>query len=444
VYISKSILAALGGFGIFVVFISVLLSGTAEGVPEVPAIRAEFYLFAIVLLGVALFHDHTMIVALVGLAAITGLKLLFHDDFDIVEHAHHEWHILLNLFGLLIGFAILAKHFEESNIPQILPRFLPDDWLGGFVLLALVFVMSAFLDNIAAAMIGGTIALTVFKGRVDIGYLAAIVAASNAGGSGSVVGDTTTTMMWIAKVQPSEVFHAYAAAFPAFLVFGVICSIKQHRFQPIQKDEIGHHRVEWKRIAAVLLILVGAIVTNVMYDFPAMGVWIAIIVAGLFCKTPWAEVPHAFKGSVFLLALVGCASMMPVEELPPPSALTAFLLGAISSVFDNIPLTKLAIAQDGYDWGVLAYAVGFGGSMMWFGSSSGVAITNLFPHGKSVGAWIKHGWAIPIGYVVGFLAIYFGMGWNPHMIGQGPSSGHGEHTQVEAPAPADHPPVTED
>ena len=40
--------------------------------------------------------------------------------------------------------------------------------------------------------------------------------------------------------------------------------------------------------------------------------------------------------------------------------------------------------QGGYDWGVLAYAVGFGGSMIWFGSSAGVAITNLFPEGRSV------------------------------------------------------------
>ena len=30
----------------------------------------------------------------------------------------------------------------------------------------------------------------------------------------------------------------------------------------------------------------------------------------------------------------------------------------------------LALKQGGYDWGVLAYAVGFGGSMIWFGSSS--------------------------------------------------------------------------
>ena len=66
----------------------------------------------------------------------------------------------------------------------------------------MIFVLSSFLDNIAAALIGGTIAGVVFRGKVHIGYLAAIVAASNAGGSGSVVGDTTTTMMWIDGVSP--------------------------------------------------------------------------------------------------------------------------------------------------------------------------------------------------------------------------------------------------
>jgi hypothetical protein len=46
-------------------------------------------------------------------------------------------------------------------------------------------------------------------------------------------------------------------------------------------------------------------------------------------------------------------------------------LGFLSAVFDNIPLTALALKQDGYDWGFLAFSVGFGGSMIWFGSSSG-------------------------------------------------------------------------
>jgi Na+/H+ antiporter NhaD/arsenite permease-like protein len=81
--------------------------------------------------------------------------------------------------------------------------------------------------------------------------------------------------------------------------------------------------------------------------------------------------------------------MMPVEKLPAASWQTAFGLGFVSAVFDNIPLTALAIKQGGYDWGFLAFAVGFGGSMIWFGSSAGVALTNMFPEGKDVFGWIR-------------------------------------------------------
>jgi Na+/H+ antiporter NhaD/arsenite permease-like protein len=127
--------------------------------------------------------------------------------------------------------------------------------------------------NIAAAMIGGAIAHTVLGGGVHIVNLAAIVAASNAGGAGSVVGDT----------------------------------------------------------------------------------------------------------------------MMPVEHLPPASWSASLGPGFLSAVFDNIPLTALAIKQGGYDWGFLAYAVGFGGSMIRFGSSGGVALSNLYPQARSVWQWLRHG-----------------------------------------------------
>jgi Na+/H+ antiporter NhaD/arsenite permease-like protein len=124
--------------------------------------------------------------------------------------------------------------------------------------------------------------------------------------------------------------------------------------------------------------------------------------------------PDATKGSVFLLSLVVCASMMPVEKLPLASWETAFGLGFVSAVFDNIPLTALALTQGGYDWGVLAYAVGFGGSMIWFGSSAGVAITNLFPEAKSAGAWLKGGWHVAVAYVIGFFIMLAVVGWHPH------------------------------
>ena len=103
---------------------------------------------------------------------------------------------------------------------------------------------------------------------------------------------------------------------------------------------------------------------------------------------------------------------MPLRDLPAASWQTAFGLGAVSSVFDNIPLTVLALRQGGYDWALLAFAVGYGGSMVWFGSSAGVAITNLYPEGRSVGAWIRQGWFVPIGYLVGFFVMLALVGWN--------------------------------
>ena len=78
----------------------------------------------------------------------------------------------------------------------------------------------------------------------------------------------------------------------------------------------------------------------------------------------------------------------------------------MSAVFDNIPLTALALKQGGYDWGYLAYAVGFGGSMIWFGSSAGVALANMFPQAKSVGSWLANGWHVTLAYVIGFFSCW--------------------------------------
>jgi len=376
----------------------------------------EFVLFALTLVGVALFHRHTMWVALTGMTLIIIYKLTFNDPADPFQLFHHlgeEGRTLINLMGLLFGFALLAKHFEESHVPDLLPNYLSGGWLGAFSLLVMIMVLSSFLDNIAAALIGGTIALVVFRGKVHLGYVAAIVASSNAGGAGSVIGDTTTTLMWIDGVPALNVIHAYIAVIPALIVFGIPLSIIQTKFQPIQNDATPGIKVDYRKILVVALILVGAITTNILLDFPAAGVWGGILLGALITSTPWAELKNSLKGTVFLLALVLSASMMPVEELPSASWQTSFVLGFVSSIFDNIPLTKLALEQGGYDWGMLAYAVGFGGSMIRFGSSAGVAITNKFPEGRSIARWLKSGWWIAAAYVIGFLVLLAVRGWTP-------------------------------
>ncbi|NBO74655.1 MAG: citrate transporter [Gammaproteobacteria bacterium] len=397
----------------------------------IAGIPVEFLLFAATLIGVAVFHHHTLQTALCGLAAILVFKFSvagFKQGAGLqgfALHMQHEWVLLVNLLCLLVGFALLARHFEKSHLPAALPRILPHDWKGAFWMLVIVFVLSAFLDNIAAAMIGGAMAHTLFRAKVHIGYLAAIVAASNAGGSGSVVGDTTTTMMWLDGVDPSDVFHAYAAAGVALLVFGVPAALQQQRYSPIIKHEHQHVHIDWPRLGIVGFILVAAIATNVVVNlryahladhFPFIGVavWIAILLSAGVRRADWEIVPETVKGSVFLLSLVMCASLMPVESLPVASWHSALGLGFLSAVFDNIPLTALALKQGGYDWGFLAYAVGFGGSMIWFGSSAGVALSNRFPESRSALAWIRGGWHVVLGYVVGFFVLLLTLGWHPH------------------------------
>ncbi len=390
----------------------------------------EFLIFGATLAGVALLHRRALPIAAAGLAAVIAYEWLFAifpagpGLMGLAAHLAHEWVLLANLFLLLVGFALLAAQFEQSGLPRALPRILADDWTGGLALLAIVFVLSGFLDNIAAALIGGAIAHALFRARVRVGYLAAIVAAANAGGAGSVIGDTTTTMMWISGVHPLAVLHAYLAAAVAFLVFAIQAARAQQRFAPIIRESPVALSIDWARVATVAFVLASAVAVNVGINvnvpeyadrFPFIGfaVGLALIISCGWRRPDFRVLPGAVKGSLFLLCLVASASLMPVASLPAASWQSALALGFVSAFFDNIPLTALALKQGGYDWGMLAYAVGFGGSMIWFGSSAGVAICNMFPEARSTGRWLREGWPVVVAYVAGFAALLATLGWNP-------------------------------
>jgi Na+/H+ antiporter NhaD/arsenite permease-like protein len=392
-------------------------------------IPIEFVLFALMLVGVALFHRKALAISVMGLLVIFAFETLVtayptgRGVAAFAAHARHEWVTIANLFLLLVGFELLSNQFERSNISDHLPNLLPDGYSGSVALLAVIFVLAAFLDNIAAAVLGGVMARHLYRGRVTVAFIAALVAASNAGGAGSVIGDTTTTIMWLKGVSALTVLPAYVAAVPAFLIVALFGARAQHRFQPIMDNDEPGHALEWRRIWIVAFILAAAVTANVLATSLSSGeetapwlglaLWGAILVTSLFARPDWSVMRHGAKGAVFLVCLVAAASLMPLKGLPEPSWQTAFGLGILSSVFDNIPLTALALRQGGYDWALLSFAVGFGGSMVWFGSSAGVAITNLYPEGRSLARWLKEGWFVPVAYLVGFVVMLGLLGWNP-------------------------------
>jgi Na+/H+ antiporter NhaD/arsenite permease-like protein len=399
-------------------------------VPQLLGIPFEFVLFAVTLVGVAIFHHRTMRVALTGLTSIALYKIFFTGfktgpgAVGFLLHLQQEWVILVNLLCLLTGFALLSRHFEKSRLPVVLPKFMPHDWKGAFLLLAMVWVLSSFLDNIAAALIGGAMAHQLFRARVHMAYLVALVAAANAGGAWSVLGDTTTTMMWIDGVSPLTVFKAIIASSIALCVFGIRAAILQQKHSPILNHSHEHTHIDPARIAIVALILILALATNLVVNlkfpttadhFPFVGaaVWLAILISVILRRPDWEVLPETVKGSIFLLSLVLCASMMPVQRLPVASWPTALGLGFLSAIFDNIPLTALALKQGGYDWGLLSFSVGFGGSMVWFGSSAGVALSGLYPEAKSVLSWLRHSWLVALAFVIGFFVLLLVGRWNP-------------------------------
>jgi hypothetical protein len=70
--------------------------------------NVEFVIFGLTLLGVAIFHGHSLSAALVGLTAIVLYKLVFTNFAegtglpDLAIHFGHAWVTLANLMLLLV------------------------------------------------------------------------------------------------------------------------------------------------------------------------------------------------------------------------------------------------------------------------------------------------------------------------------------------------------
>jgi hypothetical protein len=103
------------------------------------------------------------------------------------------------------------------------------------------------------------------------------------------------------------------------------------------------------------------------------------------------------KPSKYDLAMltVTCAAMMPV-----------------SAVFDHVLLAAVALKRGGYDWGSLAFGVGFGGSMICRPLRRHGACL-MFPETKSAERWLRRRWHDAVAYLIGFFIVLLELGWHP-------------------------------
>jgi hypothetical protein len=106
-------------------------------------------------------------------------------------------------------------------------------------------------------------------------------------------------------------------------------------------------------------------------------------------------VPEAAKGSVFC-SLVLSASMSRYTSYRAPHRKSNLGLDCLGGVRQHSPHQARAGAG-GYDWAALAFAVGFGGSMIWFVLQPAWRYQPV-PGGQTVGQWLRE--VVAVAYVV--------------------------------------------
>lgn len=405
-----------------------------------PYVQGMFGLFIAMLVGLLLFHRHKLWVVGIGFAVLTAVFMWNMGGWDVwVDHFRekHRSHLLINLALLLPAFALVAYYFERSGASLGLARVLQSD----VALLWSIFWMSTILDNIAAALIGGMILLAKYgKTNIPFKMIVGVIGAANLGGAGSPVGDTTTVMMFISEdpiISVMEIMKGFIASFPAQLLLSIWAKNHGHLPQASLQEGRGgavREKIEERDVIATaaasdgpeveglmdasetkvqwsmmwpMLAIPGLILGN-LKDQPGLGLWAGLLLGLLFAaqRINRKVFFEALPNTLFLLLLIAAAELLPLEQIKPninrlPRNVVAILAGLLSAWFDNIPLTAICLNLGGFDWGLLAYCVGYGGTAMWFGSSAGVAIGLIFPEVYNTKRWGVPFVVVTLTYLVG-------------------------------------------
>lgn len=291
----------------------------------------------------------------------------------------------------------------------------------------LTFFLSAVLDNLTTTIVIVSLLKKLVADRNDRLRLAGLVVlAANSGGAWTVIGDVTTTLLWIqGRINPLNVMID-------LIVPSLVCMVtplliltpftRGHVTRPARRrgEEGGAEgaphapgSIPVSRQFAILgLGLAGLLAVPVFKAVthlpPFMGMMLSLSVIWL-----GAEIlnhglpPHIRSGTqvvqvlrridlasvLFFLGVLLAVSCLGAVGVLDQLAVTldkvignrtaiAMLIGVLSSIVDNVPLVAAGIEM--YDlpagdpfWTMLAYAAGTGGSCLIIGSAAGVAAMGL-------------------------------------------------------------------
>lgn len=332
------------------------------------------------------------------------------------------------------GFSIITDRITTKSKRKLL-----------WVISILTFFMSAVLDNLTTSIVMCALLRKLVSDKRDRWLFGgAVILAANSGGAWSPIGDVTTIMLWIkGNISAVGVIKETLLASIVCLIvptLGISTMLKGELEKTLEVQTGSSVSLISKLQSKIVLgIGVGFLVFTPVFKTithlpPYMGILLGLSVLWIVTELMHKRRPEVYQrmniGTVItrvdtpsvlfflgILMAVSCLSSAGHLRLLAQGLdglgnfyLTDLIIGALSSIVDNVPLVAAAMgmydiapaghfAMDGAFWEFLAYCAGTGGSLLIIGSAAGVAVMGME---KIDFVWyLKH---ISIWALLGYLA----------------------------------------
>ncbi len=339
----------------------------------------------------------------------------------VIEKLHHTGGEIFGLIVFLLAAMTIVEtliHFRFFDIvrSKIAAIGLADR--GQFLLIStLTFFFSALLDNLTVTIIMIQIARRFFSSERLFAVVVGIVIVANAGGAWSPIGDVTTIMLWLAgKFSAIQIITEWFLPSLAMWITSTLMIA-----QRLSKKSWGGEKVETVTLSwqekIIITVAFGSfvlpIIMNIVHLPPYLGLLLGLGIMWLLIEyfkhwtTGFSDNQEtslekllqktdlsSIKFFIGILLAVGALEATGLLELlshslfgSAPSDIRiiagSVLMGLVSAVVDNVPLTALAIViihvTNPQLWVLTALTVGTGGSLLLIGSVSGVVASGMVP-----------------------------------------------------------------
>lgn len=383
--------------------------------------------------------EHKLHINKSGVALLLGAILWFlygifgHGVEGLSESISHETQEIFSVVVFLLAAMTLVEvlvhykffHWVQNKIIERNFSQLKLFWVLG----ALTFVFSAFLDNLTTTLIMIQIGRHLYKDKSNfLLFVINTVIVANAGGAPSPIGDVTTIMLWLAdKFTAAQIIiYGILPSIAAWLVPQYLISRKMNFSGVVeaQKEDVKEEDMYWGAIIVAVISFTFPVIASFVGLPPFLGlltgvglVWILVDrkahkkqigchVNGQLVNIVQKTDISTLKFFIGILLAVGALShvgiLANINDVlfganPESTRIIAgnIILGMTSAVLDNVPLVAAAIKMfaDGLPfimWVLLAITAGVGGSMLVVGSAAGVAAMGQVKE-LTFGYYLKNG-----------------------------------------------------